>query len=93
MWLVHDQIAARLPRDPGVDDLEPYRAAFPDMPIFLVERREAAPSWLAGEGFVEVGQVEGSITILEEVKDRRPRHAEEIEMGVTVWRLDPAPTG
>ncbi|HEX6423486.1 MAG TPA: glycosyltransferase family 39 protein [Acidimicrobiales bacterium] len=93
VWLVHDQIAARLPRDPGVDDLEPYRAAFPDMPIFLVERRETAPSWLADEGFVEVGQVEGSITILEEVKDRRPRHAQEIEMGVTVWRLDPARAG
>jgi hypothetical protein len=93
VWLVHDQIAARLPRDPGVDDVEPYRAAFRDVPIFFVERRERAPSWLADEGFVEVGRVEGSITILEEVKDRRPRETDQVEMGVTVWRLDHAPAG
>lgn len=93
VWLVHDQIAARLPRDPGVDDVEPYRVAFPDMPIFLVERRETAPSWLADAGFVEVGQVEGSITILEEIKDGRPQEADEIDMGVTVWRLDGGPAG
>jgi hypothetical protein len=93
VWLVHDQIAARLPQDPGVDDVEPYRAAFPDHPIFFVERRETSPSWLADEGFVEVGEVEGSITVMEETKDRRPEHAEEMEMGVTVWRLDRAPAG
>ena len=91
VWLVHDQIAARLPRDPGVDDVEPYRAAFADMPIFFVERRETAPSWLADAGFVEVGQVEGSITILEEIKDGRPQEVDEIDMAVTVWRLDGAP--
>ncbi|HET9610242.1 MAG TPA: glycosyltransferase family 39 protein [Acidimicrobiales bacterium] len=91
VWLVHDQIAARLPRDPGVDDVEPYRAAFADMPIFFVERRETAPSWLADAGFVEVGQVEGSITILEEIKDGRPQEVDEIAMAVTVWRLDGTP--
>lgn len=91
VWLVHDQIAARLPRDPGVDDVEPYRAAFADMPIFFVERRETAPSWLADAGFVEVGQVDGSITILEEIKDGRPQEVDEIDMAVTVWRLDGAP--
>ncbi|HEX6421545.1 MAG TPA: glycosyltransferase family 39 protein [Acidimicrobiales bacterium] len=91
VWLVHDQIAARLPRDPGVDDVEPYRAAFADMPIFFVERRETAPSWLADAGFVEVGQVEGSITILEEIKDGRPQEVDEIDMAVTVWRLDGTP--
>lgn len=93
VWLVHDQIAARLPRDPGVDDVEPYRAAFADMPIFFVERRETAPSWLADAGFVEVGQVEGRITILEEIKDGRPREVDEIDMAVTVWRLDGGPAG
>jgi hypothetical protein len=90
VWLVFDQVAARLPPDYGLADLERYDAAFPDQPVFLVTPGTELPAQLPSDRFSESGMVTGSLSVWEETQYYRPSREVTMPMGVTVWTLDPS---
>lgn len=90
VWLVFDQVAARLPADYGLDDLESYQTAFPDQPVFLVTPGTELPAQLPDDRLSESGAVTGSLSVWEETQGHRPSKEINLPMGVTVWKLEPA---
>jgi hypothetical protein len=87
VWFVEDQIAARLPSEPAMADVAPYRAAFPDKEIFVVNEGDELPGTLPADEFREAGQVVGDIRYWQESRNSRPSHATVHRLGATVWRL------
>jgi Dolichyl-phosphate-mannose-protein mannosyltransferase len=92
VWLVFDEVAARLPEDFEISDVQQYQEAFPDHPVFLVSPGRTLPAQLPSERFSDAGEVVGTLTFWEESRDHRPGRAVDRPMGVTVWELEPAPT-
>jgi hypothetical protein len=88
VWLVFDQVAARLPANYDIEDLEQYRDAFRDQPVFLVTPGAELPSQLPPQRFSSAGEVVGTLVVWEEARDQRPADDVEMPMGVTVWKLD-----
>ena len=89
VWMVFDQVAARLPADYGLADLERYQAAFPDQPVFFVTPGQELPDQLPDDRFSERGVVAGSLSVWEETQHIRPSRAVTMPMGVSVWKLEP----
>ncbi|MGH9228266.1 MAG: ArnT family glycosyltransferase [Acidimicrobiales bacterium] len=90
VWLVFDQVAARLPADYGLEDLQRYQTAFPDQPVFLVTPGTELPAQLPDDRFSESGAVTGSLSVWEETQGHRPSKEIDLPMGVTVRKLEPA---
>lgn len=88
VWLVFDQLAARLPETYGLDDIEQYGEAFPDQPVFLVTPDPQLPAGLPADRFTDVDTVDGTLVVWDETRDKRPDEAVETDMQVTVWQLD-----
>lgn len=89
VWFVFDEVAARLPDGYDMDDLAAYAAAFPDMPVFLVERGGVLPAGLPPERFALAGRVQDEVVIWEETRDHRPDRDVSLDVDVSVWRLLP----
>lgn len=87
VWLIFDQIAARIPQDFDVSDVEAYQDAFPGKPVFLVTPGQSLPAQLAADRFTQAGHVADDLVVWEETRDRRPAEAVRMPMGVTIWRL------
>lgn len=90
VWFIFDQIAARLPADYDMAEIEKYEEAFSDRPVFLVERGDHLPEMLPSSRFTKTGTVTGEIVIWEETQDRRPAEDVVMPAGASVWRLRPA---
>lgn len=88
VWFVHDQIAARLPAEPAMADVEQYRRAFPDKAVFVVDEGTGLPGELPASRFAHVGTVAGHLRYWEESRTARPSRGLVRELGATVWRLD-----
>ena len=88
VWFIFDQVAARLPQDYDVANVEEYQQAFPDQPVFVVAPGNDLPDNLPPDRFAENGVVTGELTILEETQSHRPQEQVVMPMGVTVWRYE-----
>jgi hypothetical protein len=88
VWLIFDQIAARIRQDFEVSDVEAYQGAFPDKPVFVVTPGEHLPARLPTDRFTRAGYVADELVIWEETRDHRPSEAVRIPMDVTIWLFE-----
>jgi hypothetical protein len=86
VWFVFDQIAARLPADVDIDEIERYADAFPGQPVFVVTHGEL-PSGLPAERFAPGGTVTQQLTVWEESTSERPDEAFVVRADLAFWRL------
>ncbi|HEY8525565.1 MAG TPA: glycosyltransferase family 39 protein [Acidimicrobiales bacterium] len=87
VWLVFDDIAAKLPPEYDIEDVEAYQEAFPDHPIYLVTHGDGLPAHLPRDRFIEVRTVVQNLVTWEETIDRRPEGPITETWGVVVWQL------
>jgi hypothetical protein len=87
VWFIFDEIAARLPPDYDVTDIDDYQAAFPGQPVYLVTHGDDLPANLPTERFTKAGTVVGQLTFWEESTSERPDEPIVLHDGLAVWEL------
>lgn len=87
VWLVFDEIAAKLPPDYDIDDIEHFQQAFPDHPVYLVTHGDGLPDNLPRDRFTEARTVVQDLVTWEETIDRRPEEEVTTTWGVIVWEF------
>jgi hypothetical protein len=87
VWLLFDQISARLPDGYDLAMVEQYQSAFPEQPVYVVTPGAALPEQLPTDRFTMANVVTGEVTVWKETRDYRPEEQEVFPMGVTVWQL------
>ncbi|HEX6568245.1 MAG TPA: hypothetical protein VF015_03740 [Acidimicrobiales bacterium] len=90
LWLIFDQIAANLPQDFDLGDVESYADAFPDKPVFLVTPDGVLPAQVPADRFTRAGYVAGELVVWEETRDYRPAEEVRIPMDAVVWQFEGA---
>lgn len=87
VWFIFDEIAAKLPRDYDLADLEAYQSAFPDQPVYVVTLGEDLPDRLPPDRLTKANTVVGDIVFWEESTTERPDEAITQTYGLTLWEL------
>jgi hypothetical protein len=87
VWLLFDQITARLPVDYDITTIDEYRDAFPDQPVFVVTEGDELPEQLPEDQFRRARTVTQDLHVWEERLDTRPSKEVVVPLGVTVWEL------
>ena len=87
VWLLFDQITARLPVDYDITTIDEYRDAFPDQPVFVVTEGDDLPEQLPEDQFRRARTVTEDLHVWEERLDTRPSKEVVVPLGVTVWEL------
>jgi len=94
VWLVFDQLTARLPDSYDIGTVDEYQEAFHDRPVFVVASGDQLPAELPTDRFVPARTVIGRVTFWEESLTDRPDESVISDWQVTVWQLtgEPNPT-
>jgi hypothetical protein len=91
VWLVFDQLTARLPDSYDIGTIDEYQDAFDGRPVFLVAPGDQLPPDLPADRFVPARTVIGRVTLWEESLDDRPDESIFTDWAVTVWQLTGEP--
>jgi hypothetical protein len=93
VWLIFDEIAAYLPLDFDISDVEVYQDAFPDKSVFLVTPGGQLPSQVPADRFTSAGYVADELVVWEETRDQRPAEEVRMPMEVGIWRFEGTTAG
>ena len=89
VWFIHDQITSALPPTPTMADVDAYRRAFPDNPIFVVSPGVPLPDGLDRARLERVHTYSTDIPVWQESVTLRPSRSTGVHITVDVYRLSP----
>jgi hypothetical protein len=89
VWLIDDQVSARLPDDATAEDVLAYQRQFPGSPVFVITPGTPLPDSLGSLPFESADRFSAVFPFWEESRGPRPEKPIVLARNVWVWRLPP----